>query len=296
MQNQDFLHVKLGSLELNNPVIPASGTFGLELTHLVNPNLLGAVVTRSVTLSPRFGSSSPRLLETASGLLSATEIQSDGVEHFIKNELPFWTRYAVPLIVNIAGGSAEELVQVGTRLREENGISALEVNLSSLHHGSPSVFLEKGAEAIDQLRKKCSLPLIAKLSPFEALDLQAQKFEEAGADILALVDGFPGMSLDVHTGSSKLGDGKGRVSGPAIKPMALEAVWRIRQLVKIPLIGMGGIFGVSDALEFLMAGASAIAVGTATFVNPKAMVEILEGLVEACVREGIPPWNVVNIL
>lgn len=259
-------------------MLPASGTFGIECVPYVKPDSLGAVVTRSITLHPQLGPPPPRMVETIAGVLSAVEVQSEGVEAFVKDELPFWQSFSVPLIVNIAGSTVEEYGGVVSTLNKQKGIAGVELNLWYLHQHLGSLFLETMSGLVAAVKKQTSLPVIAKLFPFFAIELLAKRCEEAGADVLSLIHGFPGKSLNPRTGSSRLGSEWGMLTGPAIKPVAVGMVWQIRQAVRLPIIGMGGISSASDVLEFLHAGASAVAVGTATLVNPRAITEISEEL------------------
>jgi dihydroorotate dehydrogenase (NAD+) catalytic subunit len=270
--------VKLGRLELKNPIMPASGTFGLECVPFVNPSLLGAVVTRSVTLHAQSGPPSPRMVEVPSGLLSAVEVQSEGADAFALKELPRWREYLVPLIVNVAGKTIEEYCEVVARLGKEKGIAAFELNLSHFYGGLEASFIDAPAQLVNRVKQVSPVPVIAKLFPFFAVEALARRCEEAGADIISLTHGFPGVALDPRTGKSRLGSPSGLLTGPAIKPMAVELLTRIRQAVRLPLIGMGGIFSAADVREFMQAGASAVAVGTATLVNPRAIAEIIERL------------------
>lgn len=282
--------IELGKLKLKNPVMPASGTFGPELADIVNPETLGALVTRSVTLYPDDGPPPPRMLETASGLLTAIRVQSPGVAFFLKHELPYWKRFSVPLIVNIAGKTEEELLNIGESLQAEN-IAAIELNLASVNFPDNPSALDTLKNLIQKIKSSIHVPLIAKLSPFLPIAGQAKQAEAGGADILSLVHGFQGLSLDWRTRSPKLGDELAKLSGPAIKPLALAAVRQARQTTKIPIIGMGGIMSASDVLEFLAAGASAVAVGTATLVNPRALQEILEELKKNVSTGAVPTWS-----
>jgi dihydroorotate dehydrogenase (NAD+) catalytic subunit len=270
--------VKLGSLRLKRPVLPASGTYGRELVPFAPPEALGAVVTRTYTLLPWLGNPPPRLVETPGGLLSATGYENPGLQAFLQEELPFWQSFDVPLVVSLAGTKEElaEMALLFSRFPRAKGISAVELNIAMLVEQG---FTLESLVSLVRTAKQCfSCPVIVKLPPELDIAKAAKLFQRAGADILALVHGFPGISF-AKPSKFCLSSGVGRLSGPAIKPLALKCVQEAAETATIPVIGMGGIFSTQDALEFFEAGAKAVAVGTASFVNPRALVEISEGLV-----------------
>ena len=285
------LRVSLGSLSLANPVLAAAGTFGygLEFARRVPLDRLGAVITKTLTLQPRPGNAPPRIADTASGLLNAVGLQNVGLDVFLREKLPALRHLRAPVIVSILGESGEEVDRMTRALDQAEGVSALELNLScpNLQHGSGPgrrvalVAHEPAAAAamVGAARGATRKPLIAKLSP-DVTDLVpiAQAAERAGADALSLGNTFVGMSLDAATRRSRLGALTGGLSGPAIRPLAVYRVWYTAKSVSIPVIGLGGIVRAEDAVEFFLAGASAVAVGTANFADPRAPLRVLRGL------------------
>ncbi len=279
------LSVQLGSLSLKNPVMPASGTFGFgeEYGPFVPLASLGAVVTKAVTLEPTPGNPPPRLAETPAGLLNAIGLQNPGLEVFLREKLPWLRDQGATVIINLAGGTAEEFARLVEALDGQPGVAALELNVScpNVHRGGlafgtdPKVL----SRLVGFLRPRTDLPLIVKLSPnVSDVALVARAAAHAGADILSLINTLPGMAIDVARRRPVLGNVSGGLSGPAVKPVALLQVWKVAGAVDVPLIGMGGIGNAADAIEFLLAGAGAVAVGTATFVNPRVCLEIREGI------------------
>ncbi len=290
MNNPD-LTVHLGALRLKNPVMVASGTFGYgpEYADLVDLNRLGAIVVKGISPEPVQGNPPPRTVEVASGLINAIGLHNPGVRGFIDEYLPFLRRYDVPVIVNIWGRSIEDYVLVAERLGAVQGVSAIEINVScpNIKEGS-CVFgsnLDMFRRVITAVRKVSKLPLIPKLAP----DLSnvrnfARAAEECGANAISLTNSLPAMAIDVETRRPKLGNVTGGLSGPAIRPVAIKLVWEASRAVKIPVIGMGGITNATDALEFIIAGASAVAVGTANFTNPLTAIEVVDGIEAYLVR------------
>lgn len=278
------LSVDLAKLKLKNPVMVASGTFGsgqeflpyLELSHL------GAIVTKTVTLEKREGNPPPRICETPSGLLNSIGLQNKGLNLFIKEDLPFLKKLGTPIIVSIAGFSIPEFITLVTKLNPLR-ISALELNVSCPNVKKGGIVFgsdpQLTANLVKEVKKVAKLPLIIKLTP-NVTDIGeiAQAAENSGADAISLVNTFLGMAIDPSTFRPKLSTIVGGLSGPAIKPLALRMVWEVASKVKLPVVGMGGIMNTSDALEFLLAGATAIAIGTANFINPKVTIEVIEGL------------------
>lgn len=291
------LAVELAGLKLQNPVMPASGTFGFgeEYSRYVDLNALGALVTKSITLEPRLGNSPPRVVETPAGLLNSIGLQNPGLEVFIREKMPFLRRFKPPIIVNIAGSTVEEYVELARRLEKVPGVAALEVNIScpNVKEGGMAFGSDprQAARVIKAVRQATSLPIIAKLTP-NVTDIVAvaRAVEEAGADALSLINTLTGMAVNWEKRRPVLGNIVGGLSGPAIKPVALYAVWRVARAVKVPIIGMGGIMTATDALEFLLVGARAVAVGTANLVSPRAILEIIEGL-----REYLREHNIGDI-
>lgn len=279
------LSVKIGPLRLQNPVLAASGTFGYgqEYADLVDLNSLGGLIVKGLSLKPRAGNKPPRIVETACGLLNAIGLQNVGVENFITEKLPFLRRFSVPVIANILGEDIREYQKLAQKLSSVEGIAALEVNIScpNVKKGGMAFGSDWRAAAgvTKSVRASTGLPLIVKLSP-NVTDIVsiARAVEGAGADAISLINTLTGMAIDIEKRRPKLGNVVGGLSGPAIKPVALRMVWQVAGTVKIPVIGCGGIMTAADALEFLIAGACAIQVGTANFVNPRATVEIISGI------------------
>jgi len=292
------LAVNLGGLFMKNPVTTASGTFGFgpEYAPYVDLNKLGAIVVKGTTLEPRKGNPTPRIVETPSGILNCIGLQNPGVDYFIKKSLPFLKEYDTPVIVNIAGNSLEDYAEVTRRLSGAEGIDALEVNIScpNVKQGG-MVFGTSCAMAADVIRvvkDNTGLPVIVKLSPnvTDVVEI-AQVVAEAGADALALINTLLGMKVDIYTRKPVLGNIMGGLSGPAIRPVAVRIVWQVAQAVKLPILGMGGIMNADDAIEFILAGATAVAVGTANFVNPRATMDILAGIEHYMEKYGVRDIN-----
>lgn len=285
-------------LWLKNPVMTASGTFGYgtEYAKLVNLDRLGAIVSKAITLHPRNGNAQPRIAETPSGMLNAIGLQNVGVETAIREKAPIWASWSVPVVANVAGFSVAEYVEVVERLSATPGIAAIELNISCPNVASEgeTFGLDAGCAAgvTEAVRVVCDVPLIVKLSP-NVSDIAeiARAVAGAGADALSLINTIPGMVIDVKRRRPYLANVTGGLSGPAIRPVALRLVYQVRQAVDLPLIGIGGIATADDALQFLMAGASAVQVGTATFVNPDAAVEMAVGIEEFLRAEGFRDVN-----
>ncbi|MGI4790030.1 MAG: dihydroorotate dehydrogenase [Janthinobacterium lividum] len=277
--------VKIGKLTLRNPIMTGSGTFGFgpEMAEIVDLNALGAIVVKSTSREPRLGNPTPRIVETASGLLNAIGLQNSGVDGFIAEKLPFLRQYDVPIIVNLVGYEVADYVHLAEKLTAAGGVHGLEINIScpNVKHGCDfAVDPVLTSELIREVRKVTDLTLITKLSP-NVTDMVpiARAAVDAGSDALSLINTLLGTSIDIKKRKFRLANITGGLSGPAIKPVALRCVWQVhRALPNVPLIGMGGIMTATDAIEFLLAGATAIAVGTATFVNPTAATHIVSGL------------------
>jgi len=287
--------VRLGSLELRNPVVTASGTFasGREFADFVDLSRLGAVVTKGVSLGPWSGNASPRIAETASGMLNSIGLQNPGVEAFVAKDLAWLAENApgTPVIVNVSGHSVAEYAAVIERLEDEPGVAAYEVNISCPNVDAGGMAFGTDCAAAAEVTAACravtNRPLIVKLSP-NVTDIVsiAASVEAAGADGLALINTLLGMAIDAETRRPQLARVVGGLSGPAIKPVALRMVWQVASVVEIPIVGMGGIMNAEDAVEFLLAGATAVAVGTANFVDPTATMRVVDGLAEYCHRHG----------
>lgn len=286
--------VKIGSIVLSHPVMVASGTFGYgeEYVRLLDYSKIGAIVTKGITLEPREGNPPPRIVETAAGMLNSIGLQNPGVGAFIREKLPFFREKRIPCIVNVAGSSVEENAEIAKILDDEEDVAGIELNVScpNVKKGGMafgrSVALLK--EVIGEVRKATGKTLITKLSP-NVTDIveMAKVAVEAGSDALSLINTVVGMAIDIEERKPILGGVTGGLSGPAIKPIALRMVWEVCRNVDVPVIGMGGITTASDAIEFIIAGATAIAVGTATFYDPGAAAIISEGIIEYMLTHGI---------
>jgi dihydroorotate dehydrogenase (NAD+) catalytic subunit len=279
------LKINIGALRLNNPVMTASGTFGYgeEFASLVNLHRLGAIIVKGISLLPRPGNPPPRLAETACGMLNAIGLENVGLEKFLSDKLPFLLGIDTPLIVNILGDTLEDYQQLAARLDEEEKVAALEVNIScpNVKHGGVAFGTDPDMayNVTKGVRQHFSRPVIVKLSPnVTDIVMIAEAVEEAGADAVSLINTVLGMAIDIESCRPKLANIFGGLSGPAIKPIALRMVWQVADAVAIPVIGIGGISTPEDAVEFMLAGASAVQVGTANFINPKATEEIIQGL------------------
>ncbi|MEN2993877.1 MAG: dihydroorotate dehydrogenase [Thermodesulfovibrio sp.] len=292
------LEVKIGSLSFKNPVLTASGTFGygLEYSQFVDLNLLGGIVIKGLSLKSKQGNPPPRIYETPCGMINSIGLQNIGFEAFKKEKLPFLKRFNTNIIVNFFGENLDEYIEIATLLDETEGVHALEMNVSCPNKDTKwrrmGLEPELLREAVRKVRLQIKKPLIVKLSP-QVTDIafMAKICEEEGADAVSLINTIPAMVIDIKTRKSMLGTTTGGLSGPAIRPIALRAVWEVVQSVKIPVIGVGGIFNAEDALQFFIVGAKAIQVGTANFINPTVTVEIIEGIKQFLIDERIEDIN-----
>ncbi len=280
-------------LRIINPVMTASGTFGYgtESSHLFDIQKLGAIVCKGTTLEPREGNPQPRLVETPGGILNSIGLENIGVDALLREKAPVWAGWRVPVIVNIAGRNVEEYTRLAQRLDGVAGIGAVEVNIScpNVRAGGAEFGANptSAAEVTTAVRKATSLPVIVKLTPNTADIVKvASAVSEAGADAVTLVNTLRGMAIDILRRKPVLGNVTGGLSGPAIKPVALSMVYSVAGAVDIPVIGCGGITTWKDAIEFIMAGATAVQVGTASFANPRAPLDILEGIERFMKKEG----------
>jgi len=288
------LTTHLGPLTLRNPVVTASGTFGFgqEYAPFVSLSRLGAITTKATTLLPREGNPGPRVTETPAGMLNAIGLQNPGVEAFIQTKLPFLSGLDTLVIVNIAGESIDDYVALASRLDETPGVHALELNVScpNVRHGGMQFGTSDTTirELVSQVRAVTKLPLVTKLSP-NVTDIvaMARAAVEAGSDILSLINTLVGLAIDVGKRRPVLANVTGGLSGPAIRPVALRMVWQVYSELKVPIIGMGGVMTARDALEFLLAGATAVGIGTANFVSPTAATDVIDGLHDYCERSGV---------
>jgi dihydroorotate dehydrogenase (NAD+) catalytic subunit len=278
------LSITLGRLALHNPILVASGTFGYarEMAGLVDFSCLGGIIPKTVTRQPRIGNPPPRTVETASGMLNAIGLDNDGIEHFLTHHLPYLRTLPTPVIANIAGKTEQEFVDMAAMLAEHQGLAAVELNLSCPNVSGGVDFAtdpEVTRRVIQGVRQVCSLPLIAKLTPNVTSILPiARAAAEGGADGLSLVNTFVGLAINWKQRRPILGNITGGLSGPAIKPLALRLVWQVARSVDIPIIGVGGIATLDDVMEFLVAGASAVQLGTVNFYDPSACQRIVGAL------------------
>ncbi len=296
MIEKTILEVIVGGIKLKNPVMTASGTFGYgeEFSPFIDLNKLGAMILKGTTLNPKMGNLPPRIIETPSGMLNAIGLQNTGVDALINEKLPELEKYHTPVIINISGNTIDEYIKIVKRLdqmSESKKIAGLEINIScpNVEHGGMLWGTDASLtyKVVNQIRKTTNLPLIVKLSPnVTNIKEIARSAEDAGADAISLINTLVGMAIDINSSRPKLANIHGGLSGPAIKPVALWMVWQVYQTVKIPIIGVGGIMRAEDAIEFIIAGAKAIQVGTANLVNPLASIEIIEGIQKYLIRKG----------
>jgi len=288
------LSVQIGKLTLPNPVTVASGTFGygVEYAQLLDLNQLGAVVVKGIRLGPVRGNPTPRTVEVASGLINAIGLQGPGVDGFIKKYWPFLKELKVPTIINIWGTTVEEYAEVARRFDALGGVGALELNVSCPNIKEGGAQFGTDVKLLSQVVTACrqvtTLPLITKLSPnVVRIAPYAKAAEEAGSDALSIMNSVPAMAIDIETRRPKLANVTGGLTGPCIKPIAVKLVWEAAQAVKIPILGMGGIQNAADALEFMMAGATAVAVGTANFYEPQTALQVIAGIREFMQRHRL---------
>jgi dihydroorotate dehydrogenase (NAD+) catalytic subunit len=292
------LAVQIGSLKIKNPVMTASGTFGYgeEYADYVDLNKIGAIVVKGLSLKPRLGNPPPRIMETAGGMLNSVGLQNIGVEAFIAEKLPYLRNYDVSVIANIYGETYAEYSKVAGKLSSVKGVHALEVNVScpNVKKGGLSFGDDPkaAAEVTRRVKGETNLPVIVKLTP-NVTDIAkvAEAVEKAGADAVSLINTLTGMSVDLKTRAPHLKNITGGLSGPAIKPVALRMVWQVVRRVSIPVIGIGGIMNAEDALEFLILGAKAVQIGTANFINPRATLDVIEGMQNYLIDNKIKDIN-----
>ena len=291
--HQPNLTTRIAGIELANPVLVASGTFayGQEVSRLYDLSVLGGIVSKTITREPRPGNPPPRVMETASGMLNSIGLQNPGIDDFIADYLPLLREAGCPLIVNVAGENAEDFVELAARVGAESGVAGIEVNIScpnvsgGLDFGTQPELTESVVQAV---KRACNIPVMVKLSP-NVTDISeiARAAESGGADALSMINTVVGMAIDAKSRRPVLPRGTGGLSGPAIKPVALAAVWRASQAVSIPVVGIGGIMSPTDVVEFLLAGACAVQVGTANFVDPWIAPRIIDGLRDYCSGNGV---------
>lgn len=295
--------VRLGPLELKNPIMVASGTFGygLEYSDVMDISAIGAISVKGISLEPRAGNPPPRICETPAGMLNAIGLANIGYDAFVRTTLPQLRQMGATVVVNLYGTSADEFAELARRFDSQEGVAALEVNIScpnvkagGIHFG---VRPESAAAVTRAVRDETDLPVIVKLSP-EAVSIAevAAAAREAGADALSLINTIRGMSIDVETRRPRLGSVMGGMSGPAIRPLAVRLVYEVHRAVDVPLIGIGGISCLRDVLEFMIAGASAVQIGTANYTNPRTSLEILNDFENYCCERNVTPADLVGTI
>jgi len=294
MSTKPDLRVDIGGLQLQNPVLTASGTFGYarEFEHLVDLNRLGRIIVKGLSLEPTRGNPPPRIAETPCGMLNAIGLENVGIEAFVNEKMPFLQTRTPPLIVNIYGKLEDEYARLAARIEEVEAIAGIEVNIScpNVKAGGMAFGVDPQAafSVVRAVRKETGKFLAVKLSP-NVTDITeiARAAEDAGADCLSLINTLTAMAIDIETRRPRLANITGGLSGPAIKPVALRMVWQVAQIAKVPIIGIGGIMSAEDALEFIIAGAAAVQVGTANFINPEVTTDIIEGIERFLLEKGI---------
>ena len=289
--------VNLAGVELKNPVMTASGTFGsgAEYGELVDLNQLGAVVTKGVANVPWPGNPTPRIAETYGGMLNAIGLQNPGIDVFVKRDIPFLKQFDTKIIVNVCGKTTEDYVDVVERLADEP-VDMLEINISCPNVKEGGIAFGQDPKAVEAITKAvkrvAKQPVIMKLSPnVTDITVMAKAAEAGGADVVSLINTLTGMKIDILRRTFALANKTGGMSGPAVKPVAVRMVYQVAQAVKVPIIGMGGIMNAEDALEFILAGATAVSVGTANFANPYATVEVAKGIEAYMRRYGVEDIN-----
>ena len=285
--------VTIAGVELKNPVMTASGTFGsgTEYSEFVDLNKLGAGVTKGVANVPWPGNNTPRIAETYGGMINAIGLQNPGIDVFVERDIPFLKQYDTKIVVNVCGKRVKDYVEVVERLSEES-VDLLEINISCPNVKEGGIAFGQDPKAVEQITKEvkkyAKQPVIMKLSPnVTDITVMAKAAQEAGADALSLINTLTGMKIDIHKRTFAVANKTGGLSGPAIKPVAVRMVYQVAQAVNLPIIGMGGIMTGEDAVEFLLAGATAVAVGTANFQNPYATVEIAKGIEAYMEKYGV---------
>jgi dihydroorotate dehydrogenase (NAD+) catalytic subunit len=293
MQRPDMT-VELAGIKMRNPVMTASGTFGYgaEFADYLNLESLGAMITKGLSLRPKAGNPTPRIVETPGGMLNAIGLQNVGIDAFISQKLPYLSKVATPVIVNLYGNTLEEYGEVAARLDGLPGVAGIEVNIScpNVKQGGIVFGTDPAAaqEVVRLVKRSTSKPMIVKLSPnVTDVVLMARACVDAGADALSLINTLTGMAIDLDRRRPVLANVTGGLSGPAIKPVALRMVWQVAKVVKVPIIGIGGIMNARDALEFILAGATAVQVGTASFLDPSAAQTIAKDMEQYLVDKGI---------
>lgn len=277
------LNVNIGSLQLENPIMPASGAFGFEMEEVLDFNRLGAIVPKSITKYPRGGNATPRVCEVNGGMMNSIGIQSKGIERYLNEILPEYDRFEAPVIASISADSVEEYAEMAEIIGNVPGVSGLEINISCPNlKGDGEAFgmnADVSHELVKLVKSVTDQPIIPKLTPnVTSIQEIAIACEEAGADGLNVANTILAMAIDIHSREPKIGNVLGGISGPAVKPIIVRLIYQVSQVCSIPIIGCGGVMNAEDAIEMILAGATAVQVGTASFVNPLAMIEIIEGI------------------
>ena len=288
------LRVEVGSLSLQNPIIAASGTFGygIEFAHLVDLNKLGGIVVKGLSIQPKMGNPAPRMCETTGGMLNSIGLQNVGVKGFIADKLPKLRRYRVPIIANVFGETTAEYVEVIRILEDAEGVAAYELNIScpNVEHGGVEYSTDPSltAEVVGAARTTATRPLWVKVSPaIGIIRLIAKEAENYGADALVVANTYPALCIDAHNRRSRIGSTTGGLSGAAVRPITVRLVNELSRVIRIPIIGLGGIETPTDVAEYMLAGASAVEVGTAHFADPRASEKLVEGLEKWCRDENL---------
>jgi dihydroorotate dehydrogenase (NAD+) catalytic subunit len=279
------LGVKIGDLLLKNPIMPASGAFGEEMENLLDFNQLGAFVPKSITKYPRGGNLTPRVCETSAGMINSIGIQSKGIQYYLEHTIPYYRKYRTPLISSISGDSIDEYAEMAEIIGQQEGVSALELNISCPNlKGNGKAFgmdANLSYQLVKKVKEATDKPIIAKLTPnVTSIQEIALACEKGGVDGLNVANTILAMAIDIHTKKPKIGNVMGGISGPAVKPIIVRMIYQIRQVTDLPIIGCGGVMTGEDAIEMILAGATAIQVGTASFIDPLAMIHVIEGIKE----------------
>lgn len=303
LKRENPLEVRIAGLSFKNPVMTASGTFGYgsEFAPYMDLNKLGAIVVKGLSLYPRQGNPGPRIVETPSGMLNAIGLQNVGVDDFIERKLPLLKGVDTHVIANIFGETVEDYVEVARRLDAAKGVAALEINISCPNVKKGGIVFgtdpNEAFKVVSAVRKATRLPVITKLSPnVTDIKVMVKAAEDGGSDAISLINTITGMAIDVERRRPVLATATGGLSGPAIRPIAVRMVWQAAQVAKVPIIGMGGIVTAKDALEFIIAGATAVQVGTANFIEPDASVKVVDGIEEYLVRKNMKLEELIGSL
>ncbi|MFS0689367.1 dihydroorotate dehydrogenase [Sporosarcina sp. 179-K 8C2 HS] len=289
MNSQVKLNVDIGGLNLKNPIMPASGAFGHEMEKVLDFNKLGALVPKSITMHPRGGNPTPRVCEVTAGMINSIGIQSKGLEYYLKEIIPAYSKYDSPLIASISADSLDEFAEMSDIIGNHPDVSGIELNIScpNLEQDGKAFGMDADIsyQLVKQVKSVTNVPIIAKLSPnVTSIQEIAIACEKGGADALTVANTLLAMAIDIHTMKPKIGNVMGGISGPAIKPIVVRMIYQVYQVTEIPIIGCGGVMNAEDAIEMIIAGATAVQVGTASFIHPTIMVDIIEEI-ELFMRE-----------